>query len=133
MATGKKTDKCRNFMYTQQVAHLPNNMSPDDLYSHVDTKLKPKRWAGILHDRDMKDDNVTPAEDNVHVMMQFDNARSLNQIAKEIGDAPQYIEKWKGDVSNGFAYLVHATKNSRNDVNENFPKLGGLIFPNSGG
>ena len=111
MSTGKKSEKCRNFMYTQQVAHLPNNMSLDDLYSIVDSQLKPKKWAGILHEHDIKDDNVSPAEAHVHLMMQFENARSLKQIAKEIGDDPQYIEKWKGDVSNGFAYLVHATKN----------------------
>lgn len=113
MSTGKKSEKCRNFMYTQQVAHLPNNMSLDDLYSIVDSQLKPKKWAGILHEHDIKDDNVSPAEAHVHLMMQFENARSLKQIAKEIGDDPQYIEKWKGDVSNGFAYLVHATKNAR--------------------
>ena len=113
MANKKTPRKNRNFMYTQQTAYLPNNMTPNDLYDRVDKILKPKRWAGILHDHDMKDDNVTPAEDNVHVMLQFENARSLNQVAKEIGDSPQYLEIWKGDITNGFAYLVHATKNAR--------------------
>lgn len=113
MATKNASKKSRNFMYTQQAVHLPNNMSPDDLYDRVDKVLKPKRWAGILHDHDMKDDNVTPAEDNVHVMMQFENARSVNQVAKEIGDAPQYLAIWNGEVSNGFAYLIHATQNAR--------------------
>ncbi len=131
MTTNKTTKKSRNFMYTQQVAHLPNNLTPDDLYAVIDTVLKPKRWAGILHDRDMKDDNVTPAEDNIHVMIQFDNARSVNQVAKDIGDSPQYLEVWKGDINNGFAYLVHATKNARHkhqysfdEVKANFDYIG---------
>lgn len=100
-------------MYTQQLSHIPNQMTPDDLFSHVDKMLKPKRWAGILHDHDKKDDNVTPAEDHVHLMMQFDNARSVNQLAKDIGDVPQYFEIWNDNVNNGFAYLVHATKSAR--------------------
>ena len=100
-------------MYTQQIAHLPNNMTADDLFSHIETIIKPKRWAGILHDHDLKDDNKTPADDHIHIMMQFDNARSVNQVAKDIGDAPQYLEIWNDNVNNGFAYLIHATKNAR--------------------
>ncbi len=112
MPVTKKSRKNRNFMYTQQVSHLPNNMSPDDVYNLVDSVLKPKRWAGVLHDHDVKEDG-TPAEDNVHVMMQFENGRSVNQIAKELGDNPQYVEIWRGDLNNGFAYLVHATDEAR--------------------
>ncbi len=123
MSVTRKPKKNRNFMYTQQVDHLPNNMSPDDVYELIDTVLKPKRWAGILHNQDLKDDNVTPAADNVHVMMQFSNARSVNQIAKEIGDNPQSIEIWKGDVNNGFAYLVHATKEARHKHQYSFSEV----------
>ena len=123
MTTKKIPKRSRNFMYAQQIVHLPNNMKPSDIYDRVNNVLKPKRWAGIVHDHDMKDDNVTPEEDNVHVMMQFENARSVNQVAKELGDRAQYLEIWKGDVSNGFAYLVHATKNARSKHQYSFDEV----------
>ncbi len=113
MAKNKQTRKSRNFMYEQQVAHLPNNMTMDEMYSHVEDTLKPKRIACILHDMDKKDDNKTPAEPHIHMMLQFDNARSVNHVANEIGDNPQQLEIWKGNVENGFSYLIHATDNSR--------------------
>ena len=113
MAKNKQTRKSRNFMYEQQVAHLPNNMTMDEMYSHVEDTLKPKRIACILHDMDKKDDNKTPAEPHIHMMLQFDNARSVNHVADEIGDNPQQLEIWKGNVGNGFSYLIHATDNSR--------------------
>lgn len=47
------------------------------------------------------------------MMLQFDNARSVNHVADEIGDNPQQLEIWKGNVDNGFSYLIHATDNSR--------------------
>ena len=113
MAKNKQLRKCRNFMYEQQVAYLPNNMSVDEIYNHVEQNLKPKRMACILHDKDLKEDNKTPAEAHIHMMLQFENARSVNQVAKDIGDNPQQLEIWKGNVENGFSYLIHATDNSR--------------------
>ena len=113
MAKSKQPRKFRNYMYEQQVSHLPNNMTIDEIYNHVEQNLKPKRLACILHDKDMKDDNKTPAEAHIHMMLQFENARSLNQVAKDIGDKPQQLEIWKGNVDNGFSYLIHATDNAR--------------------
>ena len=127
MANKKTTKKCRNFMYEQQVSYLPNNMSVDDMYNHIEKKLDPKRMACIVHDKDLKEDNKTPAEPHIHIMLQFENARSVNQIAKDIGDKPQQLEIWKGNVDNGFSYLIHATDNARhkyqyscNEVRANF-------------
>lgn len=100
-------------MYGQQVLYLPNNMTPDEIYEHVEKNLNPKRMALIVHNKDTKDDNVTPAEDHIHMMLQFDNARSVNQVAKDIGDKPERLEIWKGSIENGFSYLVHATDNAR--------------------
>lgn len=106
--------KCRNFMYEQQVSHLPNNMTVDELYEYIEENLKPKRMALIVHDKDTKDDNVTPAEAHVHIMLQFDNARSVCQVAKDIGeDKPQQLVIWRGSIETGFSYLLHATDNAR--------------------
>lgn len=113
MAKSKRAIKCRNYMYEQQIAHLPNNMTPDEIYAHVEQNIKPKKMACIVHDKDLKDDNKTPAEAHIHMMLQFENERSLNQLAKDIGDNPQQLESWKGRVENGFSYLIHATDNAR--------------------
>ena len=56
MPKSKQVKKYRNFMYEQQVAHLPNNMTVDEIYAHVEEVLQPKRMACILHDKDLKDD-----------------------------------------------------------------------------
>lgn len=113
MEKNKQSKKCRNFMYEQQVSYLPNSMTVDEIYNHVEQTLNPKRMACILHNKDLKDDNKTPAEAHIHMMLQFENARSVNQVAKEIGDNPQQLEIWKGNVENGFSYLIHATDNAR--------------------
>ena len=112
MTKAPKVIKCRNMMYVQQLKHLPKDMTVESLFTLVDEKIRPKKWAGIVHDKDNKPDK-TPAEPQVHVMMQFENARSLEQVAKEIGDEPQYIQKWDARPTNGFAYLIHATSGAR--------------------
>ncbi len=113
MPKGKQAKKFRNFMYSQKVSYLPDNMSVEEIYTRIKDVLKPKRIACILHDKDLKEDGLTAAEDHIHIMLQFENARSVNQVAKEIGDTPQYLEIWKGSVENGFSYLIHATDNAR--------------------
>ena len=91
---------------------MPDGKSVDDVISDVQ-KLKPLKYAAILHDKDLSDDGVTPKEAHVHVVMYFENARSIKQVAKEMNDKPQYFEAWKGNSDNAFAYLIHTTKNAR--------------------
>ena len=100
-------------MYTQQLQHLPagiKNMT--DLVNLIESKLRPKRYAIITHDKE-KDKNGNPKEPDLHIMLSFDNARSLNSVAKILGDKPQYVEAWVGDANNGYAYLVHATRQAQ--------------------
>lgn len=113
MIKGKKKVKCRNYMYEQQLAYLPNNMTPDEIYAHIEQNIMPKRIAYIVHDKDVKVDGKSPAEDHIQIMMQFDNERSLKQLAKDIGDNPQQLTIWDDRVENGFSYLIHATDNAR--------------------
>lgn len=61
-----------------------------------------------MHDSDVTDKGK-PVEKHVHVMLSFENARSLNSVAKELGDKPQYLQKWNGKAENGYSYLIHAT------------------------
>jgi len=113
MAKTQKALKCRNYMYEQQLSYLPNNMTPEQIYTHIEQTTHPKRIASIVHNKDLKDDNKTPAEEHIHIMLQYDNARSLKQLAKDIGDNPQQLTIWGDRPENGFSYLVHATNNAR--------------------
>lgn len=108
-----ESENCRvrskNMMYTQQIRHLPAK-TIDQLIGQVE-KTAPKKYALIVHDRDVNEQGE-PAEDHVHVMLSYENARSINSIAKELGDKPQSMEMWKGKAENGYSYLIHATKES---------------------
>lgn len=105
--------KSRTLMYTQQLSHLPFS-DADSLYEAIESRLGPKRYAGIIHDHDMKD-NGSPVADHVHVMMSFSNPRSPSNVAKLLGDKPQSVEIWTGRAAekNGFSYLCHRTAGAR--------------------
>lgn len=108
-----KIPRVRHMMYEQQTAHLPAHIdSMDKLTDFIEKNLKAERYAVILHDKDM-DDKGQPAEAHIHAMLSFKNARSINSVAKLLRDKPQYIQAWKGDARNGFAYLIHATDKAR--------------------
>ena len=94
-----KNNSYKNMMYQQQVKYLPAQ-TIDNLVDMIENKLKPKKYAVILHDKDT-DDNGTPKEEHIHAMMSFENAHSLASVAKQRGDKPQYIEAWKGNSNNG--------------------------------
>lgn len=102
--------KCKNMMYAQQVQHLPAGIkTKEDLINLIKRKLKPQRYAIILHDKDIRSDG-TPENPGYHVMLCFRNARYIEAVAKILGDKPQYLVKWDADANNGFAYLLHRTK-----------------------
>ena len=67
-------------MYEQQVSYLPNGMTPDKLYEHVEQTMKPKRIAIILHDKDTKEDNVT----SFKIISDNENSEIENQQKKDL-------------------------------------------------
>lgn len=135
MAPAQTDIRAKNMMYTQQLGYMfPSISDPqeklDKLKEIVEKKLKPERYALTVHNQDLgKDGN--PAAPHVHLMMSFKNARWVESIAKKLCDKSQYIKWWKGNANNGYAYLVHKTKSSRNryqydpaDVTANFDYAG---------
>lgn len=82
-----KSNKSRNMMYTQQITHLPFPL--DELEARLKA-LNPEKYAFVVHDKDTAEDGQ-PAEAHVHAMLTFTNPRSLNSVAKTLGDKPQYI------------------------------------------
>ncbi len=112
-------------MYEQQVKHLPAQ-TIDNLVDLIENKLKPKMYAVSLHDKDINEQGQ-PIEPHIHAMLSFDNAHSLNNVARQLGDKLQYVEAWRGNKNNGFAYLCHRTADAKDkyqykpeDVRANF-------------
>lgn len=99
--------KAKNMMYVQDLEHLPFQ-DLNKCLEYIDKELKPMKYAGILHDKDRNEDDSLK-QPHIHVMLQFENARSIDNVAKILGDKPQYIQQWKGDSTNGYSYLIHAT------------------------
>ena len=98
-------------MYVQQLRHLPAK-TLEELETIIREQVRPVKYAMVLHDKET-DANGTPKEPDVHVMMTFENGRSVNNIAKILGDKPQYIQVWGQNEENGYAYLVHATRKAQ--------------------
>lgn len=107
-------------MYVQSLEHLPFKDLTECL-EHIKKELTPIKYAGILHNRDLNEDGSLKVP-HIHVMLQFENARSIDNVAKILMDRPQYIQQWKGDSTNGYSYLIHATTDAEEqhqyDVNE---------------
>ena len=109
-----KTKKAKSMMITQQVEYLPSDMkTTEDCFITIMNKLEPLKCAVILHDKDVDDDGKAKAP-HMHIMVTFENARSLKRVATLLGIKPQYIEQWKGESINGYSYLIHATTNAEN-------------------
>lgn len=99
-------------MYVQNLENLPfTNLN--ECLEYIKKELNPIKYAGILHNKDKNEDGSLKMP-HIHVMLQFENARSIENIAKILKDKPQYIQKWNGDSTNGYSYLIHATTESQN-------------------
>lgn len=116
-AKDKKVLRNRAMMYAQQPQYAPYK-DVDSLYKAIETKLKPKRFAIILHDKDV-DDKGQPEAPQLHAMLEFENARHVRAVAKALGDKPQYLQIWDKGIANGFSYLVHRTENAKNKYQYN--------------
>ena len=116
-AKDKKIPRNRAMMYAQQPQYAPYK-DVDSLYDAIETKLKPKRFAVILHDKDV-DDKGQPEAPQLHAMLEFENARHVRAVAKALGDKPQYLQIWDDGIANGFSYLVHRTENAKNKYQYN--------------
>lgn len=108
--------RSRGVMYVQQLDKMKFS-SLDALKRRVQSLSKLKRFAMIVHDKDTNGDNEL-VKPHVHVMLEFESPRMISAIAKELDDAPEHFESMtkhnKNGINNGFAYLVHRTKNASN-------------------
>ena len=110
------TPRAINVMYEQQLRHLPKSIKRKTLASIFKTlvnQLKPVKIAGIIHDKDTNEAGE-PIEKHVHIVMQFKNPRSLDQLAKLMNE-PQVsaFQQWRRNVNNAYSYLVHQTNDAK--------------------
>lgn len=100
--------KYRTFGYTQQLSHL--NQRLED-FPRLMEEAGVEQYAYIVHDKDRTADGVLKAS-HVHVVMKFENPRSLQAVSKIFHDSPQYVElpKTRNGYNNMLAYLTHITK-----------------------
>ncbi|MFF2178006.1 Rep family protein [Lysinibacillus sp. NPDC058147] len=75
--------------------------------------MEPLKIAAIIHDKDMNEEGNS-VEKHVHVVLQFENQRSLERLAKLLNE-PQIssFQQWRGNVNNAYSYLVHQTKEAK--------------------
>ncbi|EMF0060634.1 replication protein [Enterococcus hirae] len=110
------TTRAVNVMYEQQLRHLPTTIKRKTLNSIIKRLtecLKPEKIAGIIHDKDINNEGA-PVEKHVHVVLQFQHARSLKNLARLLKE-PQVsaFQKWQGNVNNAYSYLVHQTSDAQ--------------------
>ena len=97
--------KARNIMFVQQIEYFQSS-NLQDIIEYMTNILKPIRFAGILHDKDIGQDGNLVAP-HIHLVLQFESARSLNNLAKLTKQPIQCFEQWRGSVNNAYSYLVH--------------------------
>lgn len=68
-------------------------------------KNKNFKYCGIVHDKDYNDNGEIKKE-HEHIVLYFDNPRTINSISKEMNLPPQYIEKYKS-LKTALLYLLH--------------------------
>lgn len=73
----------------------------------VDKKFKNKnyKYLGITHDRDTNE-NGEIKKSHDHIVLYFDNPRTISSISKELGLPSNYIESYKS-LKTALTYLIH--------------------------
>lgn len=105
----KKAIRARQFMYTQDLDHLP--FKKEDLKTLLE-KSSAEEWAYILHDKDIGKNGKT-IRPHFHVVMKFKDAKTISRVAKLFNDKQEYIEVWRNTIGNAYSYLIHETSNAK--------------------
>lgn len=97
--------RARQWIYVQYFDYLP--IEVNDI-SQILSKDNCKEWAYIVHDKDHQD-NGNLIKPHIHVLIKYDNPKTVDHLAKIFLDKPQFFEVWNGRINNGYSYLIHAT------------------------
>lgn len=98
--------KYRNFMiilYTEDKKHC-------SILDYIINNFN--NYAYILHDKDYNE-NGEIKKPHYHVMLCFDNPRTITGLSKELDLLPNYIEPTKHNYIKGLRYLIHADEEDK--------------------
>lgn len=100
----KKTGRYHTFML---ILYADDENYIEFLNFIIDKKFKNKDYyyEGITHNRDVED-NGELKKPHDHIVLYFDNARTLTSISKELSLPPQYIEVYENKKT-ALLYLLH--------------------------
>lgn len=102
----------------QQIQYLPGY--PDHWHKTLEANLEVepniKKWAYILHDKDV-DENGKQKEPHIHLVIELIDSRNFSTIGNYVGVPSQYVTSIKqkikrgkyyvSDVGGALAYLTH--------------------------
>lgn len=104
-------------MFSQQLKHF--NCSKDKLIAKIKQLPYIDKYALIVHDKDIKEDNK-PVTPHIHLVLCFKQRVRITKIAKELNQKSQYFEAMtkrgnnlKTSYNNTMAYLIHQTAQAK--------------------
>lgn len=86
-------------------------------------KNKNYRYLGITHDKDLDDDGLLKKSHD-HIVLYFDNPRTINSLSNELSLPSQYIEKYTS-LKTALLYLLHFNQGDKTqyEVNDTYGDL----------
>jgi energy-coupling factor transporter ATP-binding protein EcfA2 len=66
-----------------------------------------KKYAMIIHDKDVMEDGITPKKWHIHLYLHFGSAYNTEQLIKAFGILDNQIERIKGRWANVLEYMTH--------------------------
>lgn len=115
-----KNDRYYSFMvelYPDDITHV---QALDFIITFYD------KYAYILHDKDFNDKGEIK-KPHYHVMLKFDNARTITSLSKELSIKSNYIEPTKKNYLSGLRYLIHA--DDKNKYQYGIDEVDGTLKP----
>lgn len=109
--------------YVQRLDYLPFPM--EELQKRLNERPI-KRWAYLVHDKDVYEDG-TPKAPHLHVEMELNSSQKAETVCTWFDDKPERIEKGhsknkKFMFENMCGYLVHETETSVADEKYQYPR-----------
>lgn len=103
-----KKDKEKRYRTFMLILYKDDNKYYDYETFIIDKQFKNKeyRYCGITHDRDIQEETGELKKEHDHIVLYFDNPRTINSISKELDLPSQYIESYSS-LKTALLYLLH--------------------------
>ena len=94
MASKNALMSVRKCEIVQQIKYLPGypDRWRETLEANLEAESNIKKWAYILHDKDV-DENGNPVEPHIHLVLELGDSRNFSTIGNYVGVLSQYVMK----------------------------------------